>query len=49
MSDMKLDIRFETSPTEKAAQFITDKGQYPMEKIAMDEVGFAVYEIGLQK
>jgi len=45
----KLDIRFETSPTEKAAQFIKEKGQYPMQKIDIDEVGFAVYQIDLQK
>ncbi|MGF1804966.1 bifunctional 2',3'-cyclic-nucleotide 2'-phosphodiesterase/3'-nucleotidase [Aliivibrio sifiae] len=45
----KLDIRFETSPTEKAAQFIKDKGQYPMKKVATDDVGFAVYSINLSK
>ncbi len=45
----KLDVRFETSPSEKAAQFISDKGQYPMEKVATDDVGFAVYQIDLQK
>ncbi|MEZ8825501.1 bifunctional 2',3'-cyclic-nucleotide 2'-phosphodiesterase/3'-nucleotidase [Vibrio amylolyticus] len=48
-SDQNLDIRFETSPSDKAAQFIKDKGQYPMEKVAMDDVGFAVYKIDLQK
>ena len=45
----KLDIRFETAPTEKAAKFITDKGQYPMERVATDEVGFGVFRIDLQK
>lgn len=45
----KLDVRFETSPSEKAAQFISDKGQYPMKKVATDDVGFAVYQIDLQK
>ncbi|WP_375321688.1 bifunctional 2',3'-cyclic-nucleotide 2'-phosphodiesterase/3'-nucleotidase [Aliivibrio logei] len=45
----KLDIRFETSPTEKAAQFIKNKGQYPMKKVATDDVGFAVYQIDLAK
>ncbi|PQJ83485.1 bifunctional 2',3'-cyclic-nucleotide 2'-phosphodiesterase/3'-nucleotidase [Aliivibrio sifiae] len=45
----KLDIRFETSPTEKAAQFIKNKGQYPMKKVATDDVGFAVYNINLGK
>ena len=48
-SDIKLDIRFETSPSEKAAKFVKDKGQYPMTQVATDEVGFAVYKIDLQK
>ncbi|MDA0149517.1 2',3'-cyclic-nucleotide 2'-phosphodiesterase [Vibrio sp. LaRot3] len=48
-SDTKLDIRFETSPSEKAAKFIKDKGQYPMKRVATDDVGFAVYQIDLQK
>jgi 2',3'-cyclic-nucleotide 2'-phosphodiesterase/3'-nucleotidase len=42
-------VRFETSPSEKAAQFISDRGQYPMKKVATDDVGFAVYQIDLQK
>lgn len=42
-----LDIRFETSPSEKAAQFIKEKGQYPMTLVENDEVGFAVYRIDL--
>lgn len=42
-----LDIRFETSPSEKAAQFIKNNGQYPMSYITTDEVGFAVYKIDL--
>ncbi|WP_375752377.1 bifunctional 2',3'-cyclic-nucleotide 2'-phosphodiesterase/3'-nucleotidase [Vibrio sp. HN007] len=49
MSDKKLDIRFETSPSEKAAKFVKDKAQYPMKQVATDEVGFAVYQIDLQK
>jgi 2',3'-cyclic-nucleotide 2'-phosphodiesterase/3'-nucleotidase len=48
-TNAKLDVRFETSPSEKAAQFISDKGQYPMKKVATDDVGFAVYQIDLQK
>ncbi|MGF1779654.1 2',3'-cyclic-nucleotide 2'-phosphodiesterase [Vibrio nomapromontoriensis] len=48
-SKVKVDVRFETSPSDKAAQFIKDKGQYPMEKVATDDVGFAVYRIDLQK
>lgn len=45
----KLDIRFETSPSEKATQFIKDKGQYPMKRVATDDVGFAVYQLNLAK
>ncbi|EGQ9314524.1 2',3'-cyclic-nucleotide 2'-phosphodiesterase [Vibrio parahaemolyticus] len=48
-SDKKLDIRFETSPSEKASKFIQDKGQYPMKRVAIDEVGFAIYQIDLNK
>lgn len=48
-TDTALDIRFETSPSDKAAQFIKDKGQYPMTKVATDDVGFAVYKIDLTK
>ncbi|CAH0524385.1 2',3'-cyclic-nucleotide 2'-phosphodiesterase [Vibrio hippocampi] len=48
-SDVQLDIQFETAPSEKAAQFIADKGQYPMTKVGSDEVGFALYRIDLQK
>ncbi|HHC6555361.1 TPA: 2',3'-cyclic-nucleotide 2'-phosphodiesterase [Vibrio parahaemolyticus] len=48
-SDKKLDIRFETSPSEKASKFIQYKGQYPMKRVATDEVGFAIYQIDLNK
>ncbi|MDE1265346.1 2',3'-cyclic-nucleotide 2'-phosphodiesterase [Vibrio aestuarianus] len=48
-TDTALDIRFETSPSDKATQFIKDKGQYPMTKVATDDVGFAVYKIDLTK
>ncbi|MEH0760403.1 2',3'-cyclic-nucleotide 2'-phosphodiesterase [Vibrio sp. 16] len=48
-SNKQLDIRFETSPSEKAAKFIEEKGQYPMKRVATDDVGFAVYQIDLQK
>ena len=44
-SDKALDIRFETSPSDKAADFIKSNGQYPMKKVATDDVGFAVYQI----
>ncbi|MGP3594024.1 bifunctional 2',3'-cyclic-nucleotide 2'-phosphodiesterase/3'-nucleotidase [Vagococcus sp. WN89Y] len=45
----KLDIRFETAPTEKAGAFIKEKAQYPMEKTGTDEIGFAVYKLDLSK
>ncbi len=48
-SETPLDIRFETSPSEKAAQFIKQKGQYPYTQIGTDEIGFAIYKIDLQK
>lgn len=45
----KLDVRFETSPSEQAAKFITEKAQYPMKQVGTDEIGFAVYQIDLSK
>ncbi|HHF3127614.1 TPA: 2',3'-cyclic-nucleotide 2'-phosphodiesterase [Vibrio alginolyticus] len=48
-SDNKLDIRFETSPSDKAAQFIKEKGQYPMKRVSTDDIGFAIYQIDLNK
>ncbi len=48
-SSQKLDIRFETSPGEKAAAFIKDKGQYPMKNVGSDEIGFAIYQLDLSK
>lgn len=48
-SSHKLDIRFETAPTEKAAAFIKEKAQYPMQKVGNDEIGFALYSIDLRK
>lgn len=38
-SDTALDIRFETSPCDKAAAFIKEKGQYPMKKVGVDDIG----------
>ncbi|HGS4461534.1 TPA: 2',3'-cyclic-nucleotide 2'-phosphodiesterase [Vibrio metschnikovii] len=46
-TDARLDVRFETSPSDKAAQFIEAKGQYPMQKVARDPLGFAIYRIDL--
>jgi len=48
-SDTALDIRFETSPSEKAAAFIKDKAQYPMHQVATDDIGFAIYQLDLRK
>lgn len=48
-SAVKLDIRFETSPTEKAKAFIQANAQYPVEYLENDETGFAVYRIDLSK
>ena len=45
----KLDIRFETAPTDKAKAFIAEKAQYPMSQVGTDEVGFAVYRLDLSK
>ncbi|MCC8459669.1 bifunctional 2',3'-cyclic-nucleotide 2'-phosphodiesterase/3'-nucleotidase [Photorhabdus aegyptia] len=46
-TDKQLDIRFETSPSEKAAKFIKAFSQYPMKYLANDDIGFAVYQIDL--
>ncbi|OAT15022.1 2',3'-cyclic-nucleotide 2'-phosphodiesterase [Buttiauxella noackiae ATCC 51607] len=48
-SNQPLDIRFETSPGEKAAAFIKEKGQYPMKNVGSDEIGFAIYQLDLSK
>ncbi|ELY4156930.1 bifunctional 2',3'-cyclic-nucleotide 2'-phosphodiesterase/3'-nucleotidase [Cronobacter turicensis] len=45
----KLDIRFETSPSDKAAAFIKEKAQYPMTSVGKDDIGFAVYQLDLTK
>ncbi|WP_225181999.1 bifunctional 2',3'-cyclic-nucleotide 2'-phosphodiesterase/3'-nucleotidase [Pectobacterium aroidearum] len=49
VSDTPLDIRFETSPSEKATAFIKEKAQYPMTHVGNDETGFAVYRLDLQQ
>ncbi|RUT66281.1 2',3'-cyclic-nucleotide 2'-phosphodiesterase [Morganella morganii] len=46
-TDKKLDIRFETSPGEKATQFIKENARYPMTRAGTDDVGFAVYQVDL--
>ncbi|EIH7154367.1 hypothetical protein BBD86_003819 [Escherichia coli] len=35
--------------TDKAAAFIKEKGQYPMNKVATDDIGFAIYQVDLSK
>ncbi|WP_084257626.1 bifunctional 2',3'-cyclic-nucleotide 2'-phosphodiesterase/3'-nucleotidase [Pasteurella testudinis] len=44
-----LNVVFETSPSEKAAAFIQQHAQYPMQKIGQDDVGFALYRLDLSK
>ncbi|MEO3991961.1 bifunctional 2',3'-cyclic-nucleotide 2'-phosphodiesterase/3'-nucleotidase [Pseudocitrobacter cyperus] len=48
-SKAPLDIRFETSPSEKAAAFIKEKAQYPMKQVETDNIGFAIYQVDLRK
>ncbi|WP_067522304.1 bifunctional 2',3'-cyclic-nucleotide 2'-phosphodiesterase/3'-nucleotidase [Endozoicomonas ascidiicola] len=46
-SDKKLNVTFETSPSEKASQFIQAKSAYDVKKVGMDDNGFALYQINL--
>ncbi|AOM42876.1 bifunctional 2',3'-cyclic-nucleotide 2'-phosphodiesterase/3'-nucleotidase [Xenorhabdus hominickii] len=46
-TETKLDVRFETSPTEKAAKFIQEHAQYPVKYLKNDDIGFALYQIDL--
>ncbi|WP_147194543.1 bifunctional 2',3'-cyclic-nucleotide 2'-phosphodiesterase/3'-nucleotidase [Pantoea sp. CCBC3-3-1] len=48
-SKVPLDIRFETSPLSKAAEFITKHSQYKLQRAGNDEVGFAIYKIKLEE
>ena len=48
-ASVPLDIRFETSPSAKAAAFIQSHAQYPMTQVATDDVGFAIYRLDLSK
>ncbi len=48
-SDTPLDIRFETAPGEKATQFIEKYADYPMKAVGSDEIGFAIWQVDLQK
>ncbi|HEI8867865.1 TPA: bifunctional 2',3'-cyclic-nucleotide 2'-phosphodiesterase/3'-nucleotidase [Serratia odorifera] len=46
-SSQPLDIRFETSPSDRAAAFIKQNAQYPMRQVGSDGIGFALYQIDL--
>ncbi len=46
-SDKKLNITFETASSEKAEQFIANNSAYAVQKVGVDEAGFAVYQIDL--
>ncbi|MEM6160190.1 bifunctional 2',3'-cyclic-nucleotide 2'-phosphodiesterase/3'-nucleotidase [Erwinia sp. P6884] len=48
-SKTPLDIRFETSPGDKARDFIRDRAQYSLTQEGTDETGFAIYKVDLQK
>ena len=48
-SDTALDIRFETAPGSKATAFIRQHADYPMKAVGSDEVGFALWQVDLQK
>nr|WP_024965878.1 bifunctional 2',3'-cyclic-nucleotide 2'-phosphodiesterase/3'-nucleotidase [Pantoea sp. IMH] len=48
-SKTPLDIRFETSPGDKARDFIRERAAYPLELKGKDEIGFAIYKLDLQK
>lgn len=48
-SKTPLDIRFETSPGDKARDFIRERAAYPLELKGKDEIGFAIYKLDLQQ
>ena len=48
-SGQPLDLRFETSPAEKATSFIQQHAQYPMTQKGHDDIGFAVWSVDLSK
>ena len=49
ISSTPLDIRFETAPGEKATHFIKQHADYPMKAVGSDEIGFALWQVDLQK
>lgn len=48
-TEIPLDIRFETSPTKEAEEYIKNNAHYPIKKIGTDEIGYGVYQIDLQR
>ncbi|AXI01909.1 bifunctional 2',3'-cyclic-nucleotide 2'-phosphodiesterase/3'-nucleotidase [Aquirhabdus parva] len=48
-SKHSLDIRFETSASDKAKSFIHDHAQYPVKAMGTDDLGFEIYQIDLQQ
>ncbi|MCZ4060105.1 bifunctional 2',3'-cyclic-nucleotide 2'-phosphodiesterase/3'-nucleotidase [Pantoea sp. LMR881] len=49
MTAVPLDIRFETAPGDKATGFIQQHAQYPMQPKGSDDIGFALWQVDLQK
>lgn len=49
LDNPKVDIRFETSPEDKASRFIKDHARYPLTFLHKNNDGFAVYRINLQQ
>ncbi|OCG28591.1 2',3'-cyclic-nucleotide 2'-phosphodiesterase [Gilliamella sp. wkB108] len=47
-SATKLDIRFESSPSDEAKAFIGKHSHYPISYIDKDQIGFGVYRLNLQ-
>ncbi len=48
-TNKKLNVVFETAPSEKASKFIATNARHPMTKLGMEENGFALYSIDLTK
>lgn len=49
VGDKKLDICFEIFLLDKVAVFIKEKGQYLMNKVVIDDIGFVIYQVDLSK
>lgn len=48
ISDRKLDVRMETSPSKNAVDYIKREAQHPMRLLEKDDIGFSVYQIDLK-